>query len=170
MDYIITTDRLNMRLMLESDQAYLSKIFSDPVAMTYYPSTKTQEEVIRWINWTLNNYRKFGVGLWIVEDKQTGAFLGQCGIVPQKVDGQVQMEIGYLFTRQVWGKGYATEAALGCKRYGFEQLNVPQLISLIDPDNHASIRVAEKIGMAQEKTISKWDKQLYLYKVVNQFT
>lgn len=85
-----------------------------------------------WIDWTLGNYERHGTGLWIVENKGTGEFLGQCGIVPQEVEGVSEMEIGYLFARRAWGNGYATEAAAACKRYGFEELNLQKLVSLTD--------------------------------------
>lgn len=140
-------------------------IFNDPVAMKYYPSVKNKEETIRWITWTINNYHKFGVGLWIVEEKGTGKFLGQCGIVPQKIDGEVQMEIGYLFIREEWGRGVATEAAKACLDFCFSRLKIKRVISIIDPGNQASIAVAEKLGMYKEKTIDKWGKELILYAV-----
>ncbi|WP_405196604.1 GNAT family N-acetyltransferase [Virgibacillus necropolis] len=139
------------------------EIFMDPIAMTHYPSTKNKNETLEWINWTLGNYRDYGVGLWIVEDKQTAEFLGQCGIVPQKFEDGVTMEIGYLLKRIVWGNGYATEAALACKKYGFEEKGYSKLISLIDLKNQASINVAERIGMEREDTIHRWGKKIYMY-------
>ncbi|WP_229683268.1 GNAT family N-acetyltransferase [Virgibacillus oceani] len=160
---IVTTERLQLREMNMEDTDNLMKIFSDPEAMTYYPSTKTKEEAEKWIAWTLNNYASFGVGLWIVEDKHTGEFLGQCGIVPQKVEEKVEMEIGYLFARSVWGNGYATEAALACKQYGLEVLAYPKMVSLIDLHNQPSIKVAERIGMKRESILYKWDKDNYVY-------
>ncbi|MBM7572400.1 GNAT family N-acetyltransferase [Aquibacillus albus] len=161
----IETERLRLRDMKENDKDNLLEIFSDPIAMKYYPSTKNEEETVRWITWTRNNYRKFGVGLWVVEDKDTGKFLGQCGIVPQKIDGEVQMEIGYSFLREVWGRGFATEAARACKEYGIGTLELTRIISLIDPENTASIKVANRIGMVFEKNIMKWGKTLALYAV-----
>lgn len=165
---MLQTKRLKIRKMRETDKENLVKIFSDPVAMEYYPDTKNEEETIRWINWTINNYHKFGVGLWIVESNETGEFLGQCGIVPQKIDGEVQMEIGYSFVRKFWGNGYATEAANACKEYGFSKLKLPRIISLIDPENKASIKVANRIGMTYEKTIEKWGKEVDIYSVENE--
>ena len=163
--YILTTERLQLREMTNGDVQNLMEIFSDPIAMKYYPSTKDEKETIGWIEWTLNNYKKYGVGLWIVEHKETGKFLGQCGIVPQEVDGEIQMEIGYLFVRQEWGKGYATEAAAACKKYGFEQLKLKKIISLPDVHNTPSAKVAERIGMTVEKTIFKWGKEVYVYSI-----
>lgn len=162
---ILTTERLILRKMNQDDASHLLKIFSDPEAMRYYPSTKNENETREWINWTLNNYAKYGVGLWIVEDKATGDFLGQCGIVPQEVDGETKMEIGYLFVRRAWGKGYATEAAMACKKYGFEHLNQSEMISLVDVHNIPSSKVAERIGMSVKKQINKWEKEILVYSV-----
>ncbi|MBP1970537.1 RimJ/RimL family protein N-acetyltransferase [Virgibacillus natechei] len=162
---VLSTERLNLRKMNKNDVQHLMEIFSDPVAMKYYPSTKDEQETKKWINWTLRNYTGYGAGLWIVEEKDTGKFLGQCGIVLQKVDGVVEMEIGYLFARRVWGNGYATEAALACKKYGFEELGLTRMVSLIDVNNEPSIRVAERIGMKWEKHINKWDKEIAVYSV-----
>jgi len=162
---ILITERLILRKMNQEDASHLLQIFSDPEAMRYYPSTKNENETREWINWTLNNYAKYGVGLWIVEDKATGDFLGQCGIVPQEVDGEIKMEIGYLFVRRAWGKGYATEAATACKKFGFEQLNESEMISLVDVHNIPSVKVAERIGMSVRKKINKWEKEILVYSV-----
>ncbi|MEH7886082.1 GNAT family N-acetyltransferase [Bacillus sp. JJ1609] len=160
---VICTERLILRRMTKEDTGNLVEIFSDPVAMRYYPSTKNESETMEWINWTLKNYDEYGVGLWIVEDKVTGEFLGQCGIVPQEVEGVMEMEIGYLFVRRVWGKGYATEAALACKNYGFERLKLNRLVSLPDVNNIPSTKVAKRIGMQEIKIINKWGKEVYVY-------
>lgn len=162
---ILITKRLILRKMNQEDASHLLQIFSDPVAMRYYPSTKNENETREWIDWTLNNYAKYGVGLWIVEDKATGDFLGQCGIVPQEVDGEIIMEIGFLFVRRAWGKGYATEAATACKKFGFEQLNESEMISLVDVHNTPTSKVAERIGMSVKKKINKWEKEILVYSV-----
>jgi RimJ/RimL family protein N-acetyltransferase len=165
---VIETERLLLRKMREEDVDHLLAIFSDPVAMKYYPSTKTREQTIEWIQWTNQNYKSYGVGLWIVEKKNSHEFLGQCGIVPQKIDGKVEMEIGYSFIRQHWGNGYATESAKACCEYGFHELGYSRLISLIIPQNKSSIAVAERAGMKKEKEIRKWDKHVYVYSITNE--
>ena len=162
---ILITERLILRKMNHDDAVHLLEIFSDPEAMRYYPSTKNKKQTMEWIDWTLANYDKFDVGLWIVEDKETGEFLGQCGIVPQDIDGVLEMEIGYLFVRRAWGNGYATEAAMACRNYGFNQLKLNRIISLPDVNNIPSTRVAERIGMTAEKKINKWSKEVFVYSV-----
>ncbi|NMP22974.1 GNAT family N-acetyltransferase [Sulfobacillus harzensis] len=162
---VATTQRLSLRRMTYGDRANLLQIFSDPVAMQYYPSTMNEEETMRWIRRTLANYDTYGVGFWVVEDKATGRFLGQCGIIPQDLDGTRHMEIAYLFVRREWGHGYATEAASACKQYGFDTMGYAKLISLIDVRNAPSMRVAERIGMRVEKIIIKWAKEVRVYAI-----
>ncbi|MFP3878717.1 GNAT family N-acetyltransferase, partial [Bacillus paralicheniformis] len=157
-DTIMKTDRMILRKMRRDDAENLLEIFSDPTAMEYYPSTKNEKQ--QWIDWTLENYEKHGTGLWVAEHKQTGEFLGQCGIVPQEVEGSDEMEIGYLFKRSVWKNGYATEAASACKQYGFESFHLKKIVSLPDAKNLPSRKVAERIGMTLEKTIHKWGKEI----------
>jgi RimJ/RimL family protein N-acetyltransferase len=162
---VMTTERLNLRKMTTDDVQNLMKIFSDQEAMRYYPSTMNEEETLGWINRTLGNYEKLGAGFWVVEDKSTGKFLGQCGIIPQEFDGGDVMEIAYLFVRQEWGKGYASESAQACKKYGFQRMGFHKMYSFIDANNTPSARVAERNGMHVEKTITKWGKEVLVYSV-----
>ncbi len=162
---VMTTERLNLRKMTTDDVQNLMTIFTDREAMRYYPSTMNEEETLGWINRTLSNYEKLGVGFWIVEDKLTGRFLGQCGIIPQEFDGADVMEIAYLFVRKEWGKGYATESAKACKEYGLQSMGLQKMFSFIDANNTQSARVAERNGMHVEKIITKCGKKVLVYSV-----
>lgn len=163
--YIFETERLKMREMDREDIHNLMRIFADPVAMQYYTSTFSEERAEAWIDWNLNNYEKHKAGLWICELKETGEFAGQCGIVPQTVDGEQEMEIGYLFVREQWGKGFATEAAIGAKEYGFDKLGLKRLISMIYEPNTPSIRVAERVGMQFEKRTLIKGRETRIYSI-----
>lgn len=149
--YILETERLKFREMNSSDADNLLEIFSDPIAMQYYPSTYPREIAEKWIELNQSFYREHGTGLWICELKETGAFVGQCGIVPQTVDGQQEMEIGYLFVRHYWGRGLATEAATAVRDFGFNTLGLHRLVATIYHLNTPSMKVAERIGMKYEK-------------------
>ncbi len=162
---VMTTERLNLRKMTTEDVQNLMQIFSDQETMKYYPSTMNEEQAMGWIVRTLCNYEKLGVGFWIVEDKSTGRFLGQCGIIPQEFGGADVMEIAYLFVRREWGNGYATESAKACKEYGFQSLGLQKMYSFIDANNSRSARVAERNGMNVEMTITKWGKDVLVYSV-----
>ena len=162
---VLETDRMILRHMEPADVDNLLSIFSDPVAMQYYPGTKDRSETEGWIRGTLQRYEAHGIGLWVAILKDSGAFAGQCGLVVQEVEGRQEVEIGYLFLRKLWGQGLATEAARACRDYGFTQLGYRRLVSLIDPNNLASRRVAEKVGMTLEKEIHKWNKPILVYAI-----
>ena len=91
--------------------------------------------------------------------------MGQCGLTVQEVEGKEEIEIGYLFLRKSWGQGLATEAARAVRDHGFHTLGYARLISLIDPGNLASRRVAEKVGLRQEKEVEKWGKRICVYAI-----
>lgn len=117
---VMTTERLNLRKMTTEYVQNLMQIFSDPEAMKYYPSTMNEEEALGWITRTLVNYEKLGVGFWIVEDKSTGRFLGQCGIIPQEFDGADVMEIVSIRQAKVGKRlcdrrGFAEERGGSCE-------------------------------------------------------
>ena len=159
--YIINTKRLQLRLISMSDIDNLMKIFSDPIAMQYYPNVKTRQEGIIWIEHIIDTQNKYNLSMMVCELKNSNIFIGQCGFWIQEVSGNKEVEIGYLLIRNYWNNGYATEASIGCKQYAFNN-EVDSVISLIRPENKASIRVAEKNGMEYSEEI---DKSGYLHRV-----
>jgi RimJ/RimL family protein N-acetyltransferase len=99
----------------------------------------------------MQGYADRGFGLWALVLKENGEVIGDCGLVVQQIEGVGEVEIGYHVRRDLWGQGFATEAAQACREYGFHQLGRDRLISLIHPANRASRRVAEKNGMTLTK-------------------
>lgn len=165
MNILFQTERLHFRHMTYDDRDCLWSLFQDEEVMAYYPSKKNRQDTLEWIEWTRQNYQSYGIGLWILELKEERECIGQCGLVPKKIDGKVEIEIGYLLSRKHWNKGLATEAANACLHYGLHDLSFNRIVSLIDPSNTPSIRVAEKIGMTFEKNVDKWGKMLGLYSI-----
>jgi len=153
-----------LRRMEMSDVDDLMGIFSDPEAMRYYPGTKSRSEAETWVRNQLDSYHDHGIGLWAAVLKDSGEFAGQCGLTVQEVEGREEVEIGYLFLRKHWNRGLATEAARACRDHGFS-LGHDRLVSLTDPGNLASRRVAEKVGMILEKEVEKWGKTVCVYSV-----
>jgi len=147
MHAIIATSRLILRELTPKDQDELARVLSDADAMRYYPHPFTGEEVEGWIRWNMENYEKYGYGLWAVIRKADGVFLGDCGITMQEIEGRELPELGYHIIPAYGGRGYATEAAAACVRYAFEHLGMDVLYSYTTPANIPSRRVAEKIGM-----------------------
>ena len=107
------TDRLLLREYAPDDFDALYEILSDPETMRHYPAPFDADRTRRWIDWNLQNYEKTGFGLWAVVLKQTGAFIGDCGLTLQAVDGRTLPEIGYHIHRAHWRQGFAREAARG---------------------------------------------------------
>ena len=150
---ILETPRLILREFASDDGDALALILSDAETMRFYPSPFDRAGVDDWIARNRNRYAKDGHGLWAMVLKANGEFIGDCGLVVQEVDGANEIEIGYHVRRDLWGQGFATEAARACRDYGFARLPADRLISLIRPENLASRRVAEKNGMAVWKEV-----------------
>jgi ribosomal-protein-alanine N-acetyltransferase len=100
-----------------------------------------------WIERQLKRYEDFGAGLWALINKQTGDFVGQCGLLVQEVGDETRLEIGYHLLPKHWRNGYATEAAMACRNFAFQNKLDENLISLIDPTNFRSQDVAKRNGM-----------------------
>ncbi|MDQ0801232.1 GNAT family N-acetyltransferase [Arthrobacter sp. SLBN-112] len=140
------TDRLQFREMTDADLDNMTALLGDPEVMRFYPAPKSRDEAASWIYWNCENYAEHGYGLWIVETHE-GEFIGDCGLTWQQVNGAQKLEVGYRVRSDLHGQGYATEAAAACRDYAREDLAAKELIAIIHPDNRASERVAEKIGM-----------------------
>lgn len=102
-------------------------------------------------------------------DKNTHEFVGQCGLLVQTIDGKEELEIGYAIMPSHRGKGYASEAAIKCKAFAFENNFCKSLISVIVPENIDSIKVALKNGMILEKTSISNGDEVNIYRVKNNF-
>lgn len=144
---ILETGRLLLREMQEEDLPDLREILQDEVVMTAYEHAFSEQEVRDWLENQQRRYRKDGFGLWAVVLKQTGKMIGQTGLTMQDAGGKQVIEVGYLFKKSFWHKGYATEAATACKRYAFETLRAKEVYSIIRDNNFASQAVARRNGM-----------------------
>ena len=143
----IETDRLLLREMTEDDRDALAAILTDAETMRYYPRPYDAAGVQRWLDWTRENYQKYGFGLWAVTLKTTGEFIGDCGITMQPIQGQWLPEIGYHINKRYWRQGFASEAAAACIRVAFEQFRFPAVYSYMKAENEPSWRTALKNGM-----------------------
>jgi RimJ/RimL family protein N-acetyltransferase len=150
---ILETDRLVLRRLQPADLDDLFALYSDPEVRRYFPEgTLTYEETKKELEWFVAGDPDHPeLGLWATILKETGEFIGRCGLLPWTIDGRPEVEVAYMISRARWGNGYATEAARRVLHHGFHALGLSRLICLIDQDNAASRRVAEKIGMAFER-------------------
>ncbi|HKW45705.1 MAG TPA: GNAT family N-acetyltransferase [Candidatus Eremiobacteraceae bacterium] len=152
---MIRSERLRLRRLEQCDFDELFALFQDPLVMRYYPALKSRAETQAWLDWVFAAYASHGHGLFAVERASDGVFLGQCGLIPQQVEGEEFVELGYLFKSRHWHRGYATEAASGCRDHGFRDLGLPKLVSFIRPENAPSRAVAERVGMRVERSFVK---------------
>jgi RimJ/RimL family protein N-acetyltransferase len=166
MKTIIETDRLYLRELTMEDAPELAKVLSDPESMIYYDAPLNQEKVKKWIGWNLENYQKYKHGLWAVVLKDGDRFIGDCGITMQEIDNETVPEIGFHILKECWGQGYATEAAMACKKYAFDVLNYPSVYSYTTLEHKASQKIVEKIGMREYKFFEKNGKKL-IAQVIN---
>ena len=154
-DMILETERLYLREMNQSDFNSLRKIMQDTETMYAYEGAFSDSEVQEWLDRQISRYQKWGFGLWAVILKETDEMIGQCGLTMQPWKDEEVLEIGYLFRRSYWHKGYAVEAATACKQYAFETLNAKEVCSIIRDTNTASQNVAVRNGMTVMDTWTK---------------
>jgi RimJ/RimL family protein N-acetyltransferase len=147
------TARLRLRRLRGSDIDAVATMVGDPEQMRFYPRPKTRSEVADWLAWNLGLYEERGFGTWYLESALGGGFVGYCGIRPVVVDGDGEVELAWHIKKTFWNRGLATEAAGAATRLGFERFGLSRLVALIHPDNGPSRRVAEKLGMAPERTV-----------------
>nr|NIM01242.1 GNAT family N-acetyltransferase [Acidobacteriota bacterium]NIM61968.1 GNAT family N-acetyltransferase [Acidobacteriota bacterium]NIO59690.1 GNAT family N-acetyltransferase [Acidobacteriota bacterium]NIQ30785.1 GNAT family N-acetyltransferase [Acidobacteriota bacterium]NIQ85818.1 GNAT family N-acetyltransferase [Acidobacteriota bacterium] len=100
---------------------------------------------------------------FVIERRDDPRFAGIVGLAPQEVDGVEEIELGYRLMPPFWGQGLATEAACATRDYAFETLGLPRIISIIEPENVGSIRVAEKAGLRYERDAHKWERVVRIY-------
>lgn len=156
---ILETDRLLLRRLVPDDLDALFALYRDPEMRRFFPQegvtpdkTLTYDETREELEWFMNGHpRHPELGLWATILKETGAFIGRCGLLPWTIDGQDEVEVAYMIDKAQWGRGYGGEAARGIRDYAFGTLGLSRLVCFIDPANEASIGVARHIGMAFER-------------------
>lgn len=150
---IFETDRLVFRHLQAEDMEDFFNFYCDPDVKKYIPDApETYDQARKELEWFLNGHPKDPrLGLWATIHKETGRFIGRCGLLPWIIDEIPEIEVAYALSKEFWGQGLGTEAARGILQYGFEQLGLQRLICLIDQENLASIKVAKNIGMIFEK-------------------
>ncbi|MBA3715650.1 MAG: GNAT family N-acetyltransferase [Pyrinomonadaceae bacterium] len=164
---MLETSRLLLRKFEPRDLAPLAEIFSDPEVMKHIGGKpRTLKQTCDYIVWVImKDWIEHGFGWWAVEHKETGKMLGYCGL--RHIDDAPDVDLGYCLARECWGRGYATEGARASLRYGFEELQLEQIYGVIAPDNTASLRVLEKLGMRYRKAAPycDWAHDLAYYAV-----
>jgi RimJ/RimL family protein N-acetyltransferase len=153
MPYLLTTPRLAFREMTRDDLPFLAAMTGDPEVMRYFPEALQRQGPEAWLERQLSRYARDGHGAWLVLDGRSGEPLGQAGLIRQEVEGEPVMEIGYMFHRPFWRRGYASEAAAAIRDQAFGERGLDEVVSLIVAENEPSIGVARKIGMRPRREL-----------------
>ena len=163
---VLETQRLILREYTEKDLPALFALLSDPVTMQHYPKPYDEAGAKRWLEWSLENYRKHGFGWWAIELKETGEFIGDCGITMQMIDGALLPEIGYHLHKDHWRRGYGREAANAVRDWGFAHTEFDCLYAYMAAANVASWSTAAAAGMKKIKVYADpEDGLMYVYAI-----
>ncbi len=166
MTKILETKRLKLREYTIDDFDALYEILSDAETMKHYPKPYDKDGTLRWLKWSLDNYSRYGFGLWAIQLKENGCFIGDCGITMQNIDGEQLPEIGYHINKLYWRNGYAKEAAAAVRDWCFENTCFDAVYSYMKHTNVASFSTAEAVGMKRIKEYADSpDSLCYVYKI-----
>ena len=149
MTVVLETDRLVLRQLTADDLDALAALYADPEVRRHFPDgTRTYEQTRAELAWIIDvYYGRYGYGLWATILKDSGEFIGRCGLLPTTIDGQPEVEVAYLLDRRHWRRGLGTVAARAIIDHAVAPLPVARLISIFEPANQPSRLVAAKAGM-----------------------
>jgi RimJ/RimL family protein N-acetyltransferase len=145
-----------------------TEFFKDPEAIALFPNfglNSIEERAKHWIERQLTRYQDQRYGLQMLIHKETGDYIGQCGLMVQEVDGVQELEVGYHIFKKYWGLGYAPEAARLFLDFAFNHNLADSVISIIDIRNNKSMRVADKNGLRREEQTRWLDLNVFIYRV-----
>lgn len=149
------SERLLFRPIQETDFEDWLPFFKSKVAMQHWPmgNLTIEKYAHQWYKKQWYRYKNNWGGMNALLLKDSNTLIGHAGLLTQKIDGNIELEVAYSLLPNYWKKGYATEAALKCKKVAFEQGYCQKLVALIAPSNTPSIAVAERLGMKKEKRV-----------------
>ncbi len=163
---LLETPRLWLRPLSWDDLEDLACIYADPRVTRFISTTglpRSREETLFFLKRITTAQQERGLSLWAFVLKETGHVIGRGGPSFQEVEGQEELEIGWALAYNYWGQGLASEAARAARDYLFWELGQERLISIIDPPNVASQRVAEKLGSIYERDAVAFGKTCRIY-------
>ncbi len=149
---VIVTERLVLREWRETDVDAFAAMNADPVVMQYFPETYSEERTRRFVARIRECWAERGYGLWAVERKDSGSFIGYIGLSLATFPAHFTpaVEVGWRLAADQWGHGYATEGARAALDYGFGTLALDEIVSFTSAPNLRSIRVMERLGMHRD--------------------
>ena len=147
MQWIFKSERLGFRHITQEDAPALSAFLQDIDVMYAWEHAFSDDEVAQWIQKNLHRYTRDGFSYFAAVEKDTGKLIGAMGPLVEEAGPETHIGIAYILNKAYWHKGFAREGAEACVQYAFTTLHVPRITAQIRPDNRASRRVAEHLGM-----------------------
>jgi len=141
------TDRLVIRPLALEDAPFVLRLLNEPsfIANIADKGVRTLAEAEAYLReGPMASYATHGHGLWMVQHRATDAPMGMCGLI--KRDALPEVDLGYAFVPEYWGKGHAREAAAACLTFGREALGLEGILAIVSPGNTPSIRLLEALG------------------------
>ena len=159
----LETERLVMRWLREDDFEQYRRMCIDPDVMRFLGDGRpmTNIEIWRQMAWFMGHWYFRGYGIWAVEEKDSGKLVGRIGFIDPI--GWPGFELGWTLARDSWGKGYANEGARRALSYAFGEMDRDHVISLIAPENVASVKVAERLGETVEGETQLMGRKVLIY-------
>jgi ribosomal-protein-alanine N-acetyltransferase len=148
---ILRTPRLYMRKIQTDDYSSVCSILQDIDVMYAWEHAFSDEEVVQWIDENIMRYNRDGYSYWAVIEKASDKLIGVTGLISEQADDENYVGVGYIYKKSYWGNGYAFEAAFACVDYAFNILHLNEITAQIRPENTASRKVAERLGMSIKK-------------------
>ncbi len=150
-NYIFESERLGFRMWKDSDRKLFARMNKDLEVMEFFPKSLNEEESNAFVDRIQDHMEKDGYGLWAVEIKETGDFIGFIGFAKPSFESFFTpcIEIGWRLDKEFWNRGYGTEGARRCLEYGFDKLGFTEIHSFTSKINVRSWHLMEKIGMVK---------------------
>lgn len=161
----VETERLRLRSFRQEDLADLYLVFGDTEVMRYISGgeARSLEETKTGLARTIEGWQSRGFGFWAVTPKGSDKVIGYCGFM--FLEGTPEIELAYGLAKSHWGSGFATEAARACLRYGFAEMKLERIVAVVNPENTASQRVLENVGMRYTKDVHHYNADLMYYEI-----
>jgi RimJ/RimL family protein N-acetyltransferase len=157
------TPRLYLRQFTPDDLDELYRIYSDAETMKYLTGVRTREATESAIHTMLKRWEEHNFGMWAVVHKIDRKIIGRCGLA--FLDKTPEVELGYAFDKVYWNQGLATEASFASLNYGFNILKLERIVAIARPENIASQRVIQKVGMKYEKNAHYYETDVVYYSI-----
>jgi ribosomal-protein-alanine N-acetyltransferase len=163
---VLETDRLMLRKLSVEDAPFILELVNEPAFLRFIgdKGVRTLDDARNYIlEGPVDSYDRLGFGLYLVELKENAIAIGMCGLIKRETLEDV--DIGYAFLPEFWGKGYAYEAAAAVMAFGESAFGLQRIVAVVSSENYSSIKVLEKIGLRFERMIRLFegDEEIKLF-------